>query len=325
MQISSFYTFLPGPLVSFPGSGHGGPLFSALTWQSPPLAPERSNLLPSRQTPPPSLGPASNLQLLLQPERTLQLPTVALPRAESARTATSLQAHAKTWVHPEAHRPPDSTPGVRPPGPSSRLLAPPRATPPRDPTSRASPPLATPLPGPAPHRCSSSPPRPPARRWTPALHLEGLEEAAAPAAVLHLVLVAAQAHHGLAVDVQLLIERLQEGGPCPLLWARPSGETQGSALLPALGIPAAFSEWEAGLGPGRLYRFPSGPCAAPAAPGGLTKAPLRSCFPTPHLHCAMCQPTSERLLGIPWEPLRPLPGFWPCSPVNPSSPSGSLP
>lgn len=35
--------------------------------------------------------------------------------------------------------------------------------------------------------------------WTP--HLKRLEETATTTAVLHLVLVTAQAHHGLAVDV----------------------------------------------------------------------------------------------------------------------------
>lgn len=52
------------------------------------------------------------------------------------------------------------------------------------------------------------------------LYLEGLEEAASSSsagAVLHFVIVAAQAHHGLAVDVQLLVQGLQQGGTRALL------------------------------------------------------------------------------------------------------------
>lgn len=49
-------------------------------------------------------------------------------------------------------------------------------------------------------------------------HLEGLKEPpAAPAAVLQLVLVAPQPHHGLAVQVQLLVEGLQQGDARALL------------------------------------------------------------------------------------------------------------
>lgn len=58
------------------------------------------------------------------------------------------------------------------------------------------------------------------RRGGRVLYLEGLEEAppSSPAgAVLHFVVVAAQAHHGLAVDVQLLVQGFQQGGTRALL------------------------------------------------------------------------------------------------------------
>lgn len=51
-------------------------------------------------------------------------------------------------------------------------------------------------------------------------YLEGLEEAPSSSAggpVLHLVVVPTQAHHGLAVDVQLLVQGLQQGRTCALL------------------------------------------------------------------------------------------------------------
>lgn len=51
-------------------------------------------------------------------------------------------------------------------------------------------------------------------------YLEGLEEAPSSSAggpVLHFVVVAAQAHHGLAVDVQLLVQGLQQGRTRALL------------------------------------------------------------------------------------------------------------
>lgn len=52
---------------------------------------------------------------------------------------------------------------------------------------------------------------PPQRGRVP--YLKGLEEApssASTAPVLHFVVVSAQAHHGLAVDVQLLVQGLQQ-------------------------------------------------------------------------------------------------------------------
>lgn len=52
---------------------------------------------------------------------------------------------------------------------------------------------------------------PPQRGRVP--YLKGLEEASSSASagpVLHFVVVSAQAHHGLAVDVQLLVQGLQQ-------------------------------------------------------------------------------------------------------------------
>lgn len=40
-------------------------------------------------------------------------------------------------------------------------------------------------------------------------YLKRLEEPPAAAAILHLVIVPTEPHHGLAIDVQLLVKRLQ--------------------------------------------------------------------------------------------------------------------
>lgn len=56
-------------------------------------------------------------------------------------------------------------------------------------------------------------------KWRMGLYLEGFKEASSPAAtpVLQLIFVPTQTHHGLAVDVQLLVQSLQEGWTCALL------------------------------------------------------------------------------------------------------------
>lgn len=77
---------------------------------------------------------------------------------------------------------------------------------------------------------------PPCSRGTPlrnGVYLEGLQKASMTP-IFQLVLLRPQPQHGLCVPVELIVEVVQQGCPCPVLWergAQPAASREGTAVL----------------------------------------------------------------------------------------------